>query len=595
LGQVNWIRDFKRLDKLKIKQKLMMLVTIIVAGFVVFGVMSLSILSYLKVNGPIYSDIVSGKDLVADILPPPEYIIESYLVVNELLVERDAVVLDQKITYLKDDLEKAYYDRHNYWLENLSDGELKTKMTQDSFTPADEFFKIVDNEFIPAIQAHDWQKARQIAYGKLKLKYETHRKYIDDAVAMANQNNAELERSSSISIIAGVVVLIGFALIIVLVSVHFFKSVANKIVDKIHSTRDMLGVIASGDLTQRIQIDNNSDDEDELDELSRSFNGFADEFEKLINVIAKNSDHLADTSDTLSASSQEVNALSEQMAATVQEIATGRLGLSKICCDSKNQSDVFIESVKEVATLAKRSAESAQEVDDFATKGGESAKIAGEKMETIKEMVSSSAEAVKELGDKSKQINKVIEVINGISEQTNLLALNAAIEAARAGDAGKGFAVVADEVMKLAEESRKATEQIKNMVEEITKSTEDAIQVINSGTGHVEESGVVVNEALASLDTMSGKVKELTNQINQIRESTEAQLDSTGSVHDSMETVHRMEEDGAAATEEVAATVEETTNAIQQVSNTAQVLSTNADELKHLISRFKVRDSESAA
>jgi methyl-accepting chemotaxis protein len=308
---VNWIRDFKRFDKLRIKQKLMMLVTIIVAGFVVFGVMSLGILSYLKVNGPIYNSIVSGKDLVADILPPPEYIIESYLVVNELLVERDAVVIDQKITYLKDDLEKAYYDRHNYWLENLSDGELKTKMTQDSFKPADEFYKIVDNEFIPAIQAHDWQKARQIAYGKLKIKYEAHRKYIDDAVVMANQNNAELERSSSISIIAGVVVLIAFALIIVLVSVHFFKSVANKIADKIHGTRDMLSVIASGDLTQRIQIDSTSDDEDELDELSRSFNGFADEFEKLINVISKNSDHLADTSETLSASSQEVNALSE--------------------------------------------------------------------------------------------------------------------------------------------------------------------------------------------------------------------------------------------------------------------------------------------
>jgi methyl-accepting chemotaxis protein len=592
---VNWIKDFKRFDKLRIKQKLMMLVTIIVAGFVVFGVMSLAILSYLKVNGPIYGSIVSGKDLVADILPPPEYIIESYLVVNELLVERDPVVIDQKITYLKDDLEKAYYDRHNYWLENLSDGELKTKMTQDSFNPADDFFKIVDSEFVPAVQAHDWQKARQIAYGKLKIKYESHRKFIDDAVVMANQNNAELERSSSISVIAGVIVLIVFALIIVMVSVHFFKSVANKIADKIHSTRDMLGVIASGDLTQRIQIDNNSDDEDELDELSRSFNGFADEFERLINVISKNSDHLAETSETLSASSEEVNALSEQMAATVQEIANGRLGLSKICCDSKNQSDVFIESVKEVATLAKRSAESALEVDDFAMKGGESAKMAGEKMETIKAMVSSSADAVKELGEKSKQINKVIEVINGISEQTNLLALNAAIEAARAGDAGKGFAVVADEVMKLAEESRKATEQIKNMIEEISKSTEDAIQVINSGTGHVEESGVVVNEALASLDTMSGKVKELTNQINQIRESTEAQLDSTGSVHDSMETVHRMEEDGAAATEEVAATVEETTNAIQQVSYTAQVLSGNADELKRLISRFKVRDIENAA
>jgi hypothetical protein len=33
----------------------------------------------LKVGGEIYARIVLGKDLVADILPPPEYILEPYL------------------------------------------------------------------------------------------------------------------------------------------------------------------------------------------------------------------------------------------------------------------------------------------------------------------------------------------------------------------------------------------------------------------------------------------------------------------------------------------------------------------------------------
>ena len=31
----------------------------------------------LKVGGPLYSRIVLGKDLLADVLPPPEYVIES--------------------------------------------------------------------------------------------------------------------------------------------------------------------------------------------------------------------------------------------------------------------------------------------------------------------------------------------------------------------------------------------------------------------------------------------------------------------------------------------------------------------------------------
>jgi len=36
-------------------------------------------LGEVKVGGPIYDKIKLGNDLIADILPPPEYVIESYL------------------------------------------------------------------------------------------------------------------------------------------------------------------------------------------------------------------------------------------------------------------------------------------------------------------------------------------------------------------------------------------------------------------------------------------------------------------------------------------------------------------------------------
>jgi hypothetical protein len=36
-------------------------------------------LSQLKVGGPLYNQIKLGNDLIADILPPPEYVIEAYL------------------------------------------------------------------------------------------------------------------------------------------------------------------------------------------------------------------------------------------------------------------------------------------------------------------------------------------------------------------------------------------------------------------------------------------------------------------------------------------------------------------------------------
>jgi hypothetical protein len=50
----------------------------------------------LQVNGPVYKAVVEGKDIIADILPPPKYIIESYLTTLQLMLatsqeERDAL------------------------------------------------------------------------------------------------------------------------------------------------------------------------------------------------------------------------------------------------------------------------------------------------------------------------------------------------------------------------------------------------------------------------------------------------------------------------------------------------------------------------
>lgn len=72
---------------IKIKTKLILLLALFVTGFISFGIVAKNTLEIIKVNGPIYKNIVSGKDLIADILPPPEYIVESYLDVLHLVGE----------------------------------------------------------------------------------------------------------------------------------------------------------------------------------------------------------------------------------------------------------------------------------------------------------------------------------------------------------------------------------------------------------------------------------------------------------------------------------------------------------------------------
>ena len=66
------------LHNLNLVYRFAVLIVCMVIGFASYGLWSFKTLNDLKVNGPLYQRIVQGKDLVADILPPPEYILESY-------------------------------------------------------------------------------------------------------------------------------------------------------------------------------------------------------------------------------------------------------------------------------------------------------------------------------------------------------------------------------------------------------------------------------------------------------------------------------------------------------------------------------------
>ena len=60
----------------------------------------------IKIKGDLYNQVIQMKDLVADILPPPAYIIESYLTVLQQIDETEIAMADGTI----DTKEKAVLD-----------------------------------------------------------------------------------------------------------------------------------------------------------------------------------------------------------------------------------------------------------------------------------------------------------------------------------------------------------------------------------------------------------------------------------------------------------------------------------------------------
>jgi methyl-accepting chemotaxis protein len=198
--------------------------------------------------------------------------------------------------------------------------------------------------------------------------------------------------------------------------------------------------------------------------------------------------------------------------------------------------------------------------------------IAG--MERIAERVKDASRTVEDLGARSEQIGQIIGTIEDIADQTNLLALNAAIEAARAGEQGRGFAVVADEVRALAERTTKATREIGDMIKAIQKETRGAVTAIEEGVTEVEKGTDFSVRSGQALEQILNQIIDVTMQVNQIATAAEEQTATTGEISSNIQ--------------QITSIVRQTAHGATQTAAASSELSKEADELQHIVSRFKL-------
>ncbi|MBF0552001.1 MAG: methyl-accepting chemotaxis protein [Deltaproteobacteria bacterium] len=301
---------------MSLRTTILSVIGICLIGFVSFGLTAWTTMNATKINGDNYLRIVQEKDLVADILPPPEYILESYLVVYQMLEETNPARLTELISKLKS-LRKDYDDRHEFWAKNLPDGKLKEELIVTSYKPALEFFKTTETDVIPAIQNKEIDKARAIVASSLKPKYEEHRKSIDDVVKIAN-NNLEQDEAAVKELVKdriALMAILGFAIFVIVVI--FGLIITKGIINPISKAVELANAIAAGDLTKRL----NMTTKDEIGDMARALDKSSDQLSSMIRLIQENAKSLASQSEELSTVSSTLVANSEQMTAQSNNVA----------------------------------------------------------------------------------------------------------------------------------------------------------------------------------------------------------------------------------------------------------------------------------
>lgn len=117
------------------------------------------------------------------------------------------------------------------------------------------------------------------------------------------------------------------------------------------------------------------------------------------------------------------------------------------------------------------------------------------------------------LNESSRNIVKIVNVIDDIAGQTNMLALNAAIEAVGAGESGKGFAVVAGEVKELAKQTAQSTDEIASQISNMQNNINVAVSAMKSISGVIAEITGITNNIAAAISeqtTVSGNISSTT-------------------------------------------------------------------------------------
>lgn len=314
--------------------------------------------------------------------------------------------------------------------------------------------------------------------------------------------------------------------------------------------------VAAGDLT--VQFDESM--QDGLGELGRSANAMIAGMRQAISQV--------------SSASEQVSAAATQIAASSEQISGGMSEQSKQIEQVAAAIEQMAHSVDEVANKTSEAAQNATQAGASAEQGGKVVAQTVREMEQIEQVVGTASATVTQLGKRSEQIGAVIKVINDIADQTNLLALNAAIEAARAGEHGRGFAVVADEVRKLAERTAVATEEVAKSIHTIRAETDSAVKQIGEGVGIVRKGVERASESGVSMKKIVEDSGKITCLIQSIAAAGEEQASAAEQITKSVGSVRSVSR--------------ETAQGVSQAAEAAADLSRRSEELRALVTRFKV-------
>ncbi len=565
---------FKKMQKMKIKQKLMtgfLLVAIISSLSGILSVIIMSIIDTQYSNALVNYGFTQGDigKLIA------------------VLGETDSEVHDA-VSFLDDasiEEAKKSYDENKVKVDNYLETVVNGAVSQEEKQLASDIETFWKSYQVKAEELMDKSETTDIEVVKgnqeallAELDPIYNELYSTTASLMESKVNTGGALSTTLSNAVIVVVVIVIAIIIfsLVTSIFIGGKISNALSDSIRACAERLTKMSEGDLNSPVPEVNS---EDEAKELADAMQGTVTILNKIIGDIQYVLSEMADgrfnvrsqaeesykgdtapilrslhiIQSSLSETLNEINNSTNQVAVASDQMAQGATVLAEGATDQASSIEELLATVTEVSDDVAVNAEGAANASKSAQEVGRQAEVSTGQMDSM-------TDAMNRISKTSQQIAEIINTIEAIAAQTNLLSLNAAIEAARAGEAGKGFAVVAEEIRDLANQSSEAANNTRNLIE--------------TSISEVENGNEIAHVTADSLKLVASGIESIMEAAEGVRIASEHQASAMEQINQGITQISGVVQSNSATAQENSATAEE--------------LAASAETLNALVGRFEL-------
>jgi methyl-accepting chemotaxis protein len=370
-----------------------------------------------------------------------------------------------------------------------------------------------------------------------------------DLLAVTDEQSREANSSlaATVEITSAIIIMTAFITIFLTMG----------ILQTIRETTRVIGEIAQGDFTKEVNVKSR----DEMGVLATAVNVHVLNMGAVLDGVNDMTTRVNTSANEIAASVSEQASISTEQSASLSEITATMEELSA-------SSSQIAENANSVAQLSKNMlAETDRSVVSLGSLKGKMDEIEADNKKSINEIL--------ELDRKSKEIGKIMGIINNIADQTKMIAFNAAIEASSAGEAGKRFSVVAGEIRRLADNVMESTGEIQGKIEEIQKAVNRLVIVSEKGEKTVRDGANSATTTLEDLKHIVVGTKSTTESAIQISLATQQQKTASNQV--------------LIALKEIDQGMHHSSAAIRQTSATTTTMTDMAENLQKILGKFKTK------